>query len=321
MRHDYSDPVARLLDYGGFDIRQIEEPWPDYLELGFAEEHVPELIRMATDSDLNNADQDNLEVWAPLHAWRTLGQLRAVEAAKPLVHLLEQLRHDDWLPIDLRKVFSLIGPLSVPAIAEFMANRSIEEICRVSVPACLEQIAHDYPDHRNECVGVLAHQLSFYATNGTDLNAFLVMSLANLKASETIDLIRKAFAADCVELTLQGDVEDVEIEMGLRAVRDTPPPDLSLFPGLPRLDLGNSRAERYVQKPAQTDWPQRSLSLRIGKKVQEVLSSLSRSDEFEPQSKRWTTESVGCRPAPNAAYRRMRPGLQGFMGLYGWLVF
>jgi hypothetical protein len=36
MRHDYSDPVARLLDYGGFDIRQIEEPWPDYLELGFA---------------------------------------------------------------------------------------------------------------------------------------------------------------------------------------------------------------------------------------------------------------------------------------------
>ena len=48
MRHDYSDPVARLLDYGGFDIRQTEEPWPDYLELGFAEEHVPELICMAT---------------------------------------------------------------------------------------------------------------------------------------------------------------------------------------------------------------------------------------------------------------------------------
>lgn len=215
MRHDYSDPVARLLDYGGFDIRQIEEPWPDYLELGFAEEHVPELIRMATDSDLNNADQDNLEVWAPLHAWRTLGQLRAVEAAKPLVHLLEQLRHDDWLPIDLRKVFTLIGPLSVPAIAEFMANRSIEEICRVSVPACLEQIAHDYPDHRNECVGVLAHQLSFYATNGTDLNAFLVMSLANLKASETIDLIRKAFAADCVELTLQGTLKTWKSRWGL----------------------------------------------------------------------------------------------------------
>ena len=66
MRHDYTDPVARLLDYGGFDLRRINEPWPDYLELGFSGEHVPELIRMATDDGLNNAGQDSLEVWAPL---------------------------------------------------------------------------------------------------------------------------------------------------------------------------------------------------------------------------------------------------------------
>ena len=66
MRHDYTDPVARLLDYGGFDLRRINEPWPDYLERGFSGEHVPELIRMATDDGLNNAGQDSLEVWAPL---------------------------------------------------------------------------------------------------------------------------------------------------------------------------------------------------------------------------------------------------------------
>ena len=53
MRHDYADPVARLLDYGGFDLRRINEPWPDYLELGFSGEHVPELIRMATDDGLD----------------------------------------------------------------------------------------------------------------------------------------------------------------------------------------------------------------------------------------------------------------------------
>ena len=252
MRHDYADPVARLLDYGGCDIRRTDEPWPDYLELGFSEEHVPELIRMATDDDLNNADQDSVKVWAPLHAWRTLGQLQAVEAAKPLVRLFERLRHDDWLPTELRKAFSLIGPTSIPAIAEFMADRGIEEICRISVPACLEQLAQDHPDHRDECVGVLAHQLSFYATNGTDLNAFLVLSLANLKATEAIDVIRKAFAADCIDLTLQGDVEDVEIAMGLRAVRDTPPPDVSLIPGLPRLDLDNDGDEGFGDFPTGT---------------------------------------------------------------------
>jgi hypothetical protein len=42
--------------------------WPDYLQLGLASEHVPELIRMAIDEDLHFADTNSLEVWAPVHA-------------------------------------------------------------------------------------------------------------------------------------------------------------------------------------------------------------------------------------------------------------
>ena len=84
------------------------------------------------------------------------------------------------------------------------------------------------------------------------MNALLVMSLANLKATETIDVVRKAFFADCIDLTLQGDVEDVEIAMGLRVVRDTPPPDVSLIPGLPRLDLDNDGDEGLGDFPTGT---------------------------------------------------------------------
>ena len=180
MRHEYTDPVARLLDYGRFDIRRTDEPWPDYLELGFSEKHVPELICMATDHDLNNAAQDSLEVWAPLHAWRTLGQLRVVEAAKPLVRLFERFRHDDWLHTELPKAFSLIGPASIPAIAEFMADRGIEEICRISVPACLEQIAQVHPGHRDACVVVLERHVTSYTSNGPVLIAFLIGCLTHL---------------------------------------------------------------------------------------------------------------------------------------------
>ena len=64
MQHDYTDPVAKLLDYSGFDIRRTHEPWPNYIELGFSEDHISELIRMMTDDDLSNANQDSLEVWA-----------------------------------------------------------------------------------------------------------------------------------------------------------------------------------------------------------------------------------------------------------------
>ena len=56
--------------------------------MGFSREHVPELLRMACDPELNEADSDDPRVYAPLHAWRVLGQLRAPEAAAPLADLL-----------------------------------------------------------------------------------------------------------------------------------------------------------------------------------------------------------------------------------------
>ena len=245
MQYDYPDPVAKLLEYGGFDIRRTDEPWPNYLELGFSEAHVPELIRMMADRDLNNAKVDSLEVWAPLHAWRTLGQLRAVEAAKPMVRLFEKFRGDNWLATELPEAFSLIGPASIPAITEFMGDVSVEEYSRIAAPACLEQIARDHPDHRDECVSGLERQLALYEANGPALNAFLILSLLDLQATETIDTIRKAFLADCVDLTVQGDVEDVEIAMGLRMTRDTPPPKVQLIPGLPDLDWG-SRSDDFA---------------------------------------------------------------------------
>jgi hypothetical protein len=51
-------------------------------------DQVPELIRMALDEDLHWADTESAEVWAPLHAWRTLAQLRAEAAVEPLIGLL-----------------------------------------------------------------------------------------------------------------------------------------------------------------------------------------------------------------------------------------
>jgi hypothetical protein len=58
MQQIYTDPVYKPLTYGRFEIRRSNDPWPDYFKLGFGEQHVPELIRMMTDDNLNNADQN-----------------------------------------------------------------------------------------------------------------------------------------------------------------------------------------------------------------------------------------------------------------------
>src|SRR5262249_56731171 len=76
----YPPPVDQLLTVG--DCQKLTE-WPNYLELGLGLEHAPDLVRMAMDEGLNYADSDSLEVWAPVHAWRALGQLHAESAVPP----------------------------------------------------------------------------------------------------------------------------------------------------------------------------------------------------------------------------------------------
>ncbi len=233
----YVEPVAGLLGYGSVESRLGETPWPNYLELGFADEHVPDLIRMAMDGNFNSADGDSVEVWGPLHAWRTLAQLRAVEAVEPLLQLLENLPCDEWLSGELPKVFSLIGPAAIPVLADFINDNDVDEGSRISVPSCLERIAQDHPECRDECIGKLASQLTLHETNGSELNAFIIWSLIELKATGAINNIRTAYSADCVELGIVGDVEDVEIAMGLRQGRDTPRPKYNIIPGLDDLEL------------------------------------------------------------------------------------
>jgi len=246
MNHAYTDPVAKLLTYGKVGTLTQGEPWSDYGELGFTEEHIADLIRMATDLDLHNAGPESAEVWAPLHAWRALARLRAVEAARPLVLLLEQLPHDDWIPEELPTVFAMIGPAAIPTLEAFLGDDGVEEECRISVPRCLEYIAKDHPGERDACVGVLVRQLEKFETNGPTLNAFLISGLIDLDATEAIDPIRLAFSRDRVDLSVAGDIEEVEIEMGLRTHRSTPRPR---FGPLARLLESGGLADHDIDDP------------------------------------------------------------------------
>ena len=70
--NDYQQPVSELLAIGR--PKGIRGKWFDYVEAyGFSQDHVPELVRLASEEDLNWQDDD--ECYAPIHAYRTLGQL------------------------------------------------------------------------------------------------------------------------------------------------------------------------------------------------------------------------------------------------------
>jgi hypothetical protein len=76
----YSEPVQQLIRLGD----DQESKWPDYLKKGLSQEDIPELIRLVQDVDLRwmvvgPEDEDPPEWFAQIHAWRALGQLKALE--------------------------------------------------------------------------------------------------------------------------------------------------------------------------------------------------------------------------------------------------
>ncbi|MEO1068183.1 MAG: hypothetical protein AAFW95_03565 [Cyanobacteria bacterium J06638_6] len=104
LNQSYTPPLDSLLSYG--DARgSSSTDWPNYVqELGLTAEHIPALIHMTQDDQLwsfffedPNAPDDetagesaldpDVALWAPIHAWRALGQLQAAEAVQPLARV------------------------------------------------------------------------------------------------------------------------------------------------------------------------------------------------------------------------------------------
>ena len=218
---EYTEPVAQLLSYG--DPRG-ETKWSDYLSLGFTEEHVPELVKMVLDDELNRGSGETLKIWAPVHAWRTLAQLQAEDAIEPLLALFdfEEDFDDDWAISELPTIYGMIGPKAVPALSRYLSDTSAELLSRLSVVDCIKEIGKTHPGAKLECAQALSTQLEHFRRNPSTLNGFLISGLMGLQAVDHLPLIQQAFDNGQVDLSIAGDIEEVEIELGLREARSTP---------------------------------------------------------------------------------------------------
>jgi hypothetical protein len=250
----YAFPLDKLLMLG--DARPTKRHWPDYRQYGLTVEHIPDLIRMATDDELNTANSQSAEVWAPTHARRALGQLRAESAAEPLTslfHLIDD-NGDDMVNEELPEVLGLIGSAAIPAVAEYLADASHGLWARVAAASSLKEIGQRHPDARAECVALLTRQLEYFADQDDTLNADLVGALLDLKAVESAPVMERAFAAGRVELSVAGDWEEVQVELGLLEKRKTPRPNFvadSLGPELGPKLKALAEQMQSVQPPPQ----------------------------------------------------------------------
>jgi hypothetical protein len=235
----YGPPVDQFLNRNEDPV--LWRDWPDYLGLGIGPEHIPDLIRMATDPELNDADFESREVWAPVHAWRTLGQLRAEAAVAPLIEMLADLTDegsDDWAFDELPRALGMIGPAAIPGAAGLLEDESAQWAARSAAGRVLEEVGTRYPEAREECVAILTRTIERAGSNPPDLNGFLVDHLMNLRAREAAGVIERAFAGGFVDESIVGTWYDVWHELDLEGEPPTRP-----------------ERPRFADRGAEDDWP------------------------------------------------------------------
>jgi len=251
----YTEPVSKLLKLG-----RPDGPWLEYPALGLTRENLPELIRLVQDDELRlmarpeglPEGEDIPEWYAQVHAWRALAQLRAEEAIPALLGILHHIDDDDddWLGSDAEDVFALLGISAVEPLAAYLADEANPMYARASAASGLAEIGNRQPGARERCIQGIAAVLEHFESNDHGLNGFLVGALVKMNAVEQIDLIRRAFAAETVDEFIYGDVEDVEIQLGLLKERRTPARPWRFLP--PELEL-----EEPVDAPRRPDVQQK----------------------------------------------------------------
>ncbi|MFW6136170.1 MAG: SEC-C metal-binding domain-containing protein [Chloroflexota bacterium] len=250
--HDDLAPVSELLSLGGC---RRQTTWPDYLALGLGPEHVPDLIRMALADDLHGAPSDSDAIWAPVHAWRALGQLHAEEAVQPLTRLLSRIDEDDddWVNEELPRVFGHIGPTAIPILADYLSDDAHGLWARVAAAHALSETGTRQPEARSDAIDRLTTTLERFAHLDPTLNAFLISCLVDLDAVEAAPLMERAFQADQVDLQVMGDWDDVQMELGILEVPETPA-ERTVREALAELSAdAKDRARRRLQEIGRND--------------------------------------------------------------------
>lgn len=228
----YQPPVSRLLNFAKCEPFQHQN-WPDYVgEFGFTEKHVPELLTLMQDRELIilNPEEDHpeldaalapeLAMWAPFHAWRALGQLRAVEFLEPAVAFLNEYDDIDWAWEEFPRVFELIGPPIIEPLGAAIKAEAVSDGAATTLISGLERIGETFPETRDRCVALLTETLQNYAANHIQVNSTLISHLVDLQATESVDVIEAAYQADKVDTFYAGTWANIQVELGLKTEAD-----------------------------------------------------------------------------------------------------
>ena len=195
---------------------------PDYVtECGLSRDDVPSLIDLASqwtsDNWFDEHPSDDPARWAPIHAWRAIGQLGAAEAVRQLLALQSDMERadNDWYLEEFPDIFAMMGPAVIDELTDFLADPGNGEYPRVAAAHSLCKIGQRYSEQHERVVGILTGQLTKREPELYSYNGLLVSYLLRLGAVESAEVIERAYAANVVDEYVCGDWETVRETLGV----------------------------------------------------------------------------------------------------------
>lgn len=208
---EYPEALAGLLTWGETDEDADYRAWADRLA-----DHVPDLVRMVLDDDLNERDENDPAVWAPLHALQVLGVLGPVEAAEPLTQCLDM--DDEWFNEELPQVYAAIGSEAIPVLRAYLYDAAQEPLARGLAAECLAAIAQQHAEAYDEAVDLLTAFLDRPEADDSaaeeQVTTSVIYNLSTMGATAAYDAIRRAYAEDRVTPRVIA-LDDVEADFGM----------------------------------------------------------------------------------------------------------
>jgi hypothetical protein len=188
--------------------------------LGLAQEHLPDLVRMARDRGLYTANGDTDEVWAPLHALYALDDLDISAVVPELLPLFDL--EDEWLDTSLSNLLGKVGAPALEPIRAYLADRTRWAYGHGSASNALQEIAEQHPELREQVVAILSDVLRDAEHYHESAVTGAMDSLVELGAVEALPLIRRAFELGKIDEMLRGPWGAVLDQLGIEPEDDDP---------------------------------------------------------------------------------------------------
>jgi hypothetical protein len=261
-------------------LAELGDPWAldedfRYRSAGIRREHIPALIDVVRstgewmvdpvleekpDETADMEEELPAQFWLPMHAWRALGQLEAVEAAPAMLDALRLIDDSgsemvsDIVQDDLPIVLSSLGPKIIPQVAEYLLDEHHGLWARLSAGETLNKIGLNQPEARGEVVQHFIQALEDFEAEEPVFNSFIISHLMDLKAVEAAELVEQVFASERIDEDVMGDWEDFQVGVGLLKERLTPPKSFNFDPfagertGAMDFLRGRSREDKKTKK-------------------------------------------------------------------------